>query len=303
MAKIGFIGLGNMGLPMAKNLIKAEHSVCGYDISAVALDKLSAAGGIAARSLDVASMGVDVVITMLPGREQVREVYLGQGGVLASAAAATLLIDCSTVDVETARAVAAAAKVNELDMLDAPVSGGVSGAESGTLTFMVGGPEQAVERAKPVLDAMGKAVIHVGEAGSGQAAKICNNMILGISMIAVSEAFVLAEKLGLDPKKLFEVSAQSTSQCWSMTSYCPMPGLVPSSPANNDYQPGFTVALMLKDLKLAQDAARSTRAVAPLSAGATAIYQHFFDGGGAGTDFSGIIRYLRDASAARAEQS
>src|SRR3984893_13094231 len=228
MAQIGFIGLGNMGLPMAQNLIKAGHPVCGYDVNAAALDKLSAAGGIAVRSLDVASMGVDLVITMLPAREQVREVYLGQGGVLASAAPDTLLIDCSTVDVETARAVAAAAKVNELEMLDAPVSGGVAGAQAATLTFMVGGTDKAFERAKPVLEAMGKIIVQAGSAGSGQAAKICNNMILGISMIAVCEAFVLAEKLGLDPHKLFELSSQSSGQCWSMTDYRPKAGLVPN---------------------------------------------------------------------------
>jgi 3-hydroxyisobutyrate dehydrogenase len=293
MAKIGFIGLGNMGLPMAQNLIKAGHPVCGYDVNGAALDKFAAVGGIAVRSLDVASMGVDLVITMLPAREQVREVYLGQGGVLASAAAGTLLIDCSTVDVETARAVAAAARVNELDMLDAPVSGGVAGAQAGTLTFMVGGGERPFERAKPVLEAMGKSIILAGSAGSGQAAKICNNMILGISMIGVCEAFVLADKLGLDPLKLFEIASQSSGQCWSMTSYCPMPGPVPASPANHDFQPGFTAAMMLKDLKLAQDAARLTRAVSPLGAGAAAIYQRFVEDGGAGLDFSGIIRFLR----------
>lgn len=293
MAQIGFIGLGNMGLPMAQSLIKAGHPVCGYDVSAVALDKFSAAGGIAVRSLDVASMGVDLVITMLPGREQVREVYLGSGGVLASAASETLLIDCSTVDVETARAVAAAAQVNELAMLDAPVSGGVAGARAGTLTFMVGGSEDAFARAKPVLQAMGKTIVQAGAAGSGQAAKICNNMILGISMIAVSEAFLLAEKLGLDAAKLFEIVSQSSGQCWSMTSYCPVPALVPTSPANNDYQPGFTAAMMLKDLKLAQDAARATRAITPLGAGAAAVYQSFVDDGGAGLDFSGIIGFLR----------
>jgi 3-hydroxyisobutyrate dehydrogenase len=293
MAQIGFIGLGNMGLPMAQNLIKAGHPVCGYDVSAAALDRFSAAGGIAVRSLDVASMGVDLVITMLPAREQVREVYLGQGGVLASAAPGTLLVDCSTVDVETARAVAAAANVNELEMLDAPVSGGVTGAQAATLTFMVGGSDKAFERAKPVLEAMGKIIVQAGSAGSGQAAKICNNMILGISMIAVCEAFVLAEKLGLDPHKLFEISSQSSGQCWSMTNYCPMPGMVPTSPANRDYQPGFTAAMMLKDLKLAQDAARLTRAVAPLGAGATAVYQRFVDESGGATDFSGIIRFLR----------
>jgi 3-hydroxyisobutyrate dehydrogenase len=282
-----------MGLPMARNLIKAGHPVCGYDVSAEALDKFSAAGGIAVRSLDVASMGVDLIITMLPAREQVREVYLGQGGVLASAASGTLLVDCSTVDVETARAVAAAAKVNELDMLDAPVSGGVAGAQSATLTFMVGGSEKAFVRAKPLLEAMGRIVIQAGAAGSGQAAKICNNMILGISMIAVCEAFVLAEKLGLDAAKLFEISSQSSGQCWSLTDYCPMPGMVPTSPANHDYQPGFSAAMMLKDLKLAQDAARLSRAVAPLGAGATAVYQRFVEEGGAAVDFSGIIRFLR----------
>jgi 3-hydroxyisobutyrate dehydrogenase len=293
MAQIGFIGLGHMGLPMAQNLIKAGHPVCGYDVDAAALDKLSAAGGIAVRSLDVVSMRVDVIITMLPAREVVREVYLGQGGVLASAAPGTLLVDCSTVDVETARAVAAAAKVNELEMLDAPVSGGVAGAQAGALTFMVGGGDQAFERAKPVLEAMGKTIVHAGAAGSGQAAKICNNMILGISMIAVCEAFVLAEKLGLDPQKLFEISSQSSGQCWSMTSYCPLPGLVPNSPANHDYRPGFTAAMMLKDLRLAQDAARSTRAITPLGAGAAAVYQRFVEEGGGSTDFSGIIRFLR----------
>jgi 3-hydroxyisobutyrate dehydrogenase len=293
MAQIGFIGLGNMGLPMAQNLIKAGHPVCGYDVSTAALDTFSAAGGVAVRSLDVASMGVDLVITMLPAREQVREVYLGQGGVLASAAPGTLLIDCSTVDVETARAVAAAAKVNELEMLDAPVSGGVAGAQAATLTFMVGGGDRAFERAKPVLEAMGKTIVLAGAAGSGQAAKICNNMILGISMIAVCEAFVLAEKLGLDPLKLFEISAQSSGQCWSLTSYCPVPGPVPASPANFDYQAGFTATMMLKDLKLAQDAARLTRAVSPLGAGAAAVYQRFVEEGGGAVDFSGIIRFLR----------
>src|SRR6267154_1785754 len=293
MAQIGFIGLGNMGLPMAQNLIKAGHPVCGYDVSAAALDRFSAAGGIAVRSLDVASMGVDLVITMLPAREQVREVYLGQGGVLASAAPGTLLVDCSTVDVETARAVAAAANVNELEMLDAPVSGGVAGAQAATLTFMVGGSDKAFARAKPTLEAMGKIIVLAGAAGSGQAAKICNNMILGISMIAVCEAFVLAEKLGLDLHKLFEISSQSSGQCWSMTNYCPVPGLVPTSPANRDYQPGFTAAMMLKDLKLAQDAARLTRAVTPLGAGATAVYQRFVEDGGGAVDFSGIIRFLR----------
>ena len=293
MANISFIGLGNMGLPMARNLIKAGHAVCGFDLNAGALDKFTAAGGVAVRSLDVSSMGVEFVITMLPAREQVREVYLGQGGVLASAAHGTLLIDCSTADVETARAVAAAARVNELDMIDAPVSGGVAGAEAGSLTFMVGGADKALERARPVLETMGKTIVHAGGPGNGQAAKICNNMILGVSMIAVSEAFLLAEKLGLDAQKLFDITSQSSGQCWSMTSYCPAPGPVPSSPANHDYQPGFTAAMMLKDLKLAQDAARATRAVTPLGAGAAAVYQRFIEENGGAQDFSAIIRFLR----------
>jgi 3-hydroxyisobutyrate dehydrogenase len=294
MAHIGFIGLGNMGLPMAQCLMKAGHSVCGYDVSAAALERFTAAGGVAVRSLDVACMGVDTVITMLPAREQVREVYLGAGGVLASARGGTLLIDSSTVDVETARAVAAAAAVNELDMIDAPVSGGVAGATGGTLTFMVGGSERAFERAKPLLSDMGQTIVHAGGSGNGQAVKICNNLILGVSMIAVCEAFVLAEKLGLEPQKLFEVASQSSGQCWSLTTYCPVPDLVPTSPANREYQAGFTAAMMLKDLKLAQDAARATRAVSPLGAGASAIYQRFVDEGSGAVDFSGIIRFLRE---------
>ena len=204
-------------------------------------------------------MGAEVVITMLPSGKEVREVYLGPGGVLASAPHGTLLIDCSTIDVESARAVAAAAGVNELLMVDAPVSGGVAGAEAATLTFMVGGSDRRSSGRKPMLAAMGKTIVHAGGAGNGQAAKICNNMILGVSMIAVSEAFVLAEKLGLDAQKLFDIASQSSGQCWSMTSYCPVPGPVPTSPANRDYQAGFTAAMMLKDLKLAQSAARDGR--------------------------------------------
>jgi 3-hydroxyisobutyrate dehydrogenase len=302
MARIGFIGLGNMGLPMAQCLMKAGHSVVGHDASASALDKFAAAGGIAVRSLDVACIGVDAVITMLPAREQVREVYLAAGGVLASAAGGTLLIDSSTVDVETARVVAAAAAVNALDMIDAPVSGGVAGAMGGTLTFMVGGSENAFARAKPLLESMGKTIVHAGGSGNGQAVKICNNLILGVSMIAVCEAFVLAEKLGLEPQKLFDVASRSSGQCWSLTSYCPVPDLVPSSPANRDYQPGFAAAMMLKDLKLAQDAARSTRAVSPLGAGASAMYQRFVDEGGGAVDFSGIIRFLREVATEKAAE-
>jgi len=207
----------------------------------------------------------------------------------------TLLIDSSTIDVESARTVAKAAASRSLAMVDAPVSGGVAGAQGGTLTFMVGGPDDAFLHARPLLEAMGKTIVHAGAAGNGQAAKICNNMVLGASMIVVSEAFLLAEKLGLDAQKLFDISSKSSGQCWSMTSYCPVPGLVPTSPANRDYKAGFTAAMMLKDLKLAQDAARATHATTPLGAGAAVVYQQFVERGDAGVDFSGIIRFLRGA--------
>jgi len=295
MAKIGFIGLGNMGLPMAQNLLKAGHAVAGFDVKEDAMEKLAAAGGRAVRSLAETCTDAEIVITMLPAGEQVREVYLEGDGVLSAVAPGTLLIDSSTIDVETARAVEHAAQERGLAMVDAPVSGGVAGAQAATLTFMVGGSEEAFARARPVLEQMGKTIVHAGGAGNGQAAKICNNMVLGASMIVVSEAFLLAEKLGLDAQKLFDISSKSSGQCWSMTSYCPVPGLVPTSPANRDYQPGFTAAMMLKDLKLSQGAARATRATTPLGAGATAVYERFVDSGGAVVDFSGIIRYLRGA--------
>jgi 3-hydroxyisobutyrate dehydrogenase len=234
-----------------------------------------------------------VIVTMLPAGKEVREVYLGPGGIIESANAGTLLIDCSTIDVESARAVAQAAAARDLPMVDAPVSGGVGGAQAATLTFMVGGSENAFARALPLLQPMGKTIVHAGGSGNGQAAKICNNMILGVSMIAVSEAFVLAEKLGLDPQKLFDISSKSSGQCWSMTSYCPVPGPVPASPANRGYQAGFTAAMMLKDLKLAQDAARSAGAATPLGAEAAALYGLYAAHGEAARDFSGIIRFLR----------
>jgi 3-hydroxyisobutyrate dehydrogenase len=293
MARIGFIGLGNMGLPMAKNLLKAGHAVQGFDVSKIQTEALGAAGGTAADTVKAAASNAEFVITMLPAGQQVREVYLGNDGVFSAAASGALLIDCSTIDVETARAVAKAAEGRGHAMLDAPVSGGVGGAQAGTLTFMVGGPEPAFARAKPVFEAMGKTIVHAGGAGNGQAAKICNNMILGISMIAVSEAFVLAEKLGLDAQKLFDIASKSSGQCWSMTNYCPVPGLVPTSPANRDYQAGFTAAMMLKDLKLAQDAASAAGAKAPLGADAARIYEAYVASGEAGRDFSGIIRYVR----------
>jgi 3-hydroxyisobutyrate dehydrogenase len=293
MARIGFIGLGNMGLPMAQNLIKAGHQVEGFDVFGSQVEKLVAAGGSSAETVKVAASRADVVITMLPSGKEAREVYLGEMGVLDSANAGTLLIDSSTIDVESARVIAAAAEAKGLLMVDAPVSGGVGGAQGATLTFMVGGSDRAFERAKSILEVMGKTIVHAGGAGNGQAAKICNNMILGISMIAVSEAFVLAEKLGLDAQKLFDISSKSSGQCWSLTTYCPVPGPVPTSPANRDYQAGFTAAMMLKDLKLAQDAARTSNASTPLGAEAASLYSLFVGHGHAARDFSGIIRFLR----------
>jgi 3-hydroxyisobutyrate dehydrogenase len=293
MARIGFIGLGNMGLPMAQNLIKAGHSVTGLDMCKSQIDKLIESGGKAASTAKDAASGAEFIVTMLPAGAQVRDVYLGTDGVITAVDPGTLLIDSSTIDVETARAVSSAAQGRGLAMLDAPVSGGVGGAQAGTLTFMVGGPNAAFERAKPILEKMGKTIVHAGGAGNGQAAKICNNMILGVSMIAVSEAFVLAEKLGLDAQKLFDISSKSSGQCWSMTSYCPVPGPVPASPANRDYQAGFTAAMMLKDLKLAQDAAKAAGAVTPLGADAAEIYDRYVQGGEGGRDFSGIIRHVR----------
>jgi 3-hydroxyisobutyrate dehydrogenase len=293
MARIGFIGLGNMGLPMAQNLIKAGHQVEGVDVNPESVAKLKAAGGAGVEFAKVAASRADVVITMLPAGSHVRDVYLGPGGIIENANPGTLLIDCSTIDVETARAVAAEAEKKDLLMLDAPVSGGVGGAAAGTLTFMVGGSAQAFTRAQSILEKMGKTIVHAGLAGTGQAAKICNNMILGVSMIAVSEAFVLAEKLGLDHQKLFDISSKSSGQCWSMTSYCPVPGPVPASPANRDYQAGFTAAMMLKDLKLAQAAAKTSGVNTRLGADAERIYSAYVESGEAGRDFSGIIRFVR----------
>ena len=293
MAHIGFIGLGNMGLPMAQNLLKAGHAVQGFDMSQAQVLALTASGGQAAASGKAAASGVEIVITMLPAGQHVRGVYLGSEGVLAAAGAGALLIDSSTIDVATARDMAAAADKRGLAMLDAPVSGGVGGAQAGTLTFMVGGGDEALARAKPILETMGKTIVHAGGAGNGQAAKICNNMILGVSMIAVSEAFVLAEKLGLDAQKLYDISSKSSGQCWSMTTYCPVPGPVPTSPANRDYKAGFTAAMMLKDLKLAQDAARAAGADTPLGADAAKIYADFVETGEGPRDFSGVIRFIR----------
>lgn len=292
MAAIGFIGLGKMGGPMAANLLKAGHRLTVHDLSADAVARAVALGAEAAPDIRAATIGVEAVITMLPAGKEVRAVYLGVEGILAAAAPGTLFMDCSTIDVMTARDVAAAAGDAGAAMVDAPVSGGVGGAEAGTLTFMVGGGEQAFARAAPILQCMGKAVVHAGGPGNGQAAKICNNMILGVSMIAVCEAFVLADKLGLDRQKLFEISSKASGQCWSLSTYCPVPGPVPASPANRDYQAGFTAAMMLKDLRLAQDAAQNSGAATPLGAEAAQLYALFAAQGSADIDFSGIFKFL-----------
>ena len=293
MARIGFIGLGNMGLPMAANLVKAGHEVAGFDLVPSLAGKLTASGGVAAETTAAACRGADAIITMLPAAEHVRDVYCAPGGVIDVAGAGALLIDSSTIDVATAREVAARAAGKGLAMVDAPVSGGVAGAQAGTLTFMVGGTDAAFARARPILQSMGKTIVHAGGSGNGQAAKICNNMILGVSMIAVSEAFLLAEKLGLDAQRLFDIASKSSGQCWSMTSYCPVPGPVPTSPANRGYPAGFTAAMMLKDLRLAQDAARAANTATPLGAAAAELYGSFTGQGHAGEDFSAIIRFLR----------
>jgi 3-hydroxyisobutyrate dehydrogenase len=293
MARIGFIGLGNMGGPMVANLIKAGHSLSVFDIAQEHVAASVVLGADAANSQIGVLDKAEFVITMLPSGREVGAVYSGADGLISAATNDTVLIDCSTIDVETARRIHAEAEQRGLMLLDAPVSGGVAGAAAATLTFMVGGAPELFAKAEPILKCMGKAVIHAGDAGAGQAAKICNNMILGVSMIAVSEAFVLAEKLGLDAQKLFDISSKSSGQCWSMTTYCPVPGLVPTSPANRDYRAGFTAAMMLKDLKLAQDAAKASGAETPLGADAAKIYGRFVETGEGLRDFSGVIRFIR----------
>ena len=293
MAKIGFIGLGNMGLPMAANLVKAGHQVTGFDVVAAARDAAAGVGVKTVAKAAEAARDADIVITMLPNGKLVLDIYEA-GGVLAAAAPGTLFIDSSTIDVASARAAHAEAAKAGMAALDAPVSGGVGGAAAGTLTFMVGGENAAFTRAEPVLSVMGKKIVHCGAAGAGQAAKICNNMILGISMIGVSEAFVLAEKLGLSAQALYDVASTSSGQCWSLTTYCPVPGPVPTSPANNAYKPGFSAGLMLKDLLLSQDAAGTSGTATALGRHAAEIYQEFVNAGEAGTDFSGIINAIRN---------
>jgi len=293
MAKVGFIGLGNMGGPMAVNLVKAGHEVSVFDLSEERVAFAVNAGAKAAAAALDAVEGADTVMTMLPAGSHVRSVYLGEDGLIAKAARGTLFIDSSTIDVESARAVIEAATDSGLEMVDAPVSGGVAGAAAGTLTFMVGGEAATFERAKPYLDAMGKNIFHAGGAGNGQVAKLANNMILGISMVGVCEAMVLAEKLGLDGQTLFDIVSTASGQCWSLTSYCPVPGPVPTAPSNRDYQAGFAAAMMLKDLRLAQNAAESVRTPTPMGAQAAQLYGLMEAAGEEQMDFSGIIKLIR----------
>lgn len=293
MARIGFVGLGNMGGPMAANLVRAGHAVQGFDLVPAAQEAARAAGVAVVESARAAVAGAEIVVTMLPAGRHVKAVL---ADVLPAADAGTLFVDSSTIDVESARAAAKMADEAGCRFLDAPVSGGVGGAAAATLTFMVGGSAEAFAAGKPVLEAMGKKIVHCGEAGSGQAAKICNNMILGISMIGVSEAFALAEKLGLSHQALFDVASTSSGQCWSLTTYCPVPGPVPTSPANNGYRPGFAADLMLKDLRLAQEAALAAGATTPLGAQAAQLYALFAGEGHGGRDFSAIVEMLRGLS-------
>ncbi|MGY4309429.1 3-hydroxyisobutyrate dehydrogenase [Bradyrhizobium sp. USDA 4369] len=290
MATIAFIGLGNMGGPMAANLVKAGHKVVAFDLVEASRAQAKTDGAEIADSALVAVKGADAVVTMLPAGKHVLAVW---NEVVPAMAKGALIIDSSTIDVESARAAHALAAKHGIAAIDAPVSGGTGGAKAATLTFMCGGEEGAFAAAKPILEKMGKKIVHCGGAGAGQAAKICNNMILGISMIAVSEAFALGEKLGLSHQALFDVASTSSGQCWSLTSYCPVPGPVPASPANNDYKPGFATALMLKDLTLSQDAAKAAGAVTPLGQHAQDIYKTFEAAGHGGVDFSGIIQHVR----------
>jgi len=291
MATIAFIGLGNMGGPMAANLVKAGHKVVAFDLAEASRNQARSDGAAIAESAAGSVKDADVVITMLPAGKHVLSVW---GDVISSMAKGSLIIDCSTIDVESAKQAHALAVTHSVPSVDAPVSGGTGGAKGATLTFMCGGADQAFAAAKPVLEKMGKKIVHCGGAGAGQAAKICNNMILGVSMIAVSEAFALAEKLGLSHQALFDVASTSSGQCWSLTTYCPVPGPVPTSPANNDYKPGFASALMLKDLTLAQDAAKATGAATPLGTHAQEIYKAFDAAGHGGVHFSGSRLHGRE---------
>ncbi len=293
MTHVAFIGLGNMGGPMAVNLAKGGFAVGAFDLSLEALAKAAEAGCARKATVAEAVKDADVVVSMLPAGKHVRAVYTGADGVIAHAKPGALFIDSSTIDVQSARDAAAAAAAKGFAMLDAPVSGGVGGATAGTLTFMVGGEAGAFERAKPVLQKMGKNIFHAGGSGNGQAAKIANNMLLGITMIATCEAFNLAEKLGLDAQTFFNISSTASGQSWSMTSYCPAPGPVPNAPSNREYKPGFAAAMMLKDMRLAQEAAHAARAATPLGAQAEALYALMEAAGKDDLDFSGVMKLIR----------
>lgn len=290
MARIGFIGLGNMGLPMAINLAKAGHDLYVFDKVPATLDRAAEAGMTTCLLAAQAAKGADVVVLMLPNGEISLSV-LGQiADVLPKR---SLIIDSSTIDVESARKAHMIVAKSGLHFVDAPVSGGVGGAEAGTLTFMVGGTDEAFKKAEPFLEIMGGKIIHCGEGGAGQAAKICNNMLLAVSMIGTCEAFALAEKLGLSAQSAFDVMSTSSGSCWSVNTYCPVPGVGPKTPADNDYEPGFAAELMVKDLGLSQEAAEEVHQATPMGAYATTLYRHFLENGGAGKDFSGIIEYLQ----------
>ncbi len=293
MARIAFIGLGHMGGGMAPNLAKAGHEVRAFDLSEDALKRAGERGCMIASSADQACNDADVVVTMLPAAKHVLDVY--RNHVFANAPKSALLIDCSTIDVGSAKTISDEASFAGFTMLDAPVSGGIAAAEGGSLTFMVGGSDEAFERGRPILEPMAKAVIHAGEAGAGQAAKICNNMILGATMAATCEAFVLASKLGLDLQTFFDISSKASGQSWSMTSYCPVPGVGPETPADRGYEGGFASALMLKDLKLAAEAAGQVGAYTPMGAEAEELYQRFVDRGGGSKDFSALIKMIDDS--------
>jgi len=293
MAIIGFIGLGNMGAGMAINLAKAGHDVRAFDLSKAAVANAVSEGCKAAADLAACVSGADVVVTMLPAGKHVRAVYTGEDGVLSHAKKGALFIDSSTIDVDSARTVIAEAVSQGYAMIDAPVSGGVGGAAAGTLTFMCGGEAESYASAKPYLDIMGKNVFHAGGAGNGQVAKIANNMLLGIHMIGTCEAFNLAEKLGLDAQTFYDISSTASGQNWSMTSYCPAPGPVPTAPSNRDYQAGFTAAMMLKDMRLSQDAAKSAGASTPLGAHTQELYAAMEAAGEDGLDFSGVMRLIK----------
>src|SRR5271170_2621274 len=293
MPNVGFIGLGNMGVPIAANLVKSGERVLGFDVVSESREASARDGVQIVANAKATVENADIVVTMLPAGEHVLAVW---NEIVPAARQGTLFIDCSTIDVASARKAHALAAARGIATLDAPVSGGVGGAKAATLTFMVGGSAAAFAHGKPVLERMGKRVVHCGEAGNGQVAKICNNMILGVSMIAVSEAFVLGERLGLSHQALFDVASASSGQCWSLTSYCPVPGPVPASPANNDYKPGFATALMLKDLKLAREAAASVKAATELGMHAASIYEEFAKEGHGGFDFSAIVKLVREHS-------